>query len=505
VVAIVNPETAGSCAGTTSVTLTLKNFGGKAISNIPVKVTITAPDNTVTTFNETYNGTLKPLEQGDFTLSNTFNSLGGASYQLKATTNLAGDVVSSNNQTSETVTISAPPVATNLVAYYCTNTNSYQLSGTGDGELLWYQNVSDAVPIAFGSPASVSQAPANNTWYAGLNDYRGGVGPATKYAFSSGGYNQFTPAVNVSTSAPLIIESARLYIGNSGKITFTVANAGGQVVSSTTINAVATRTNPQPGVQADDPNDQGAVYQLNLLLPTAGQYTINTIYDTSATIYRSNSGVRGYPFKVGGLFSITGNTAKSNTDTAFYKGFYYYLYDIKLKSAGCPSSARQAVTIKQPAITQNGTVLSANFSSGNQWYLNDTAIPAATDATYIPLKTGIYHLVVSIGGSSCQLLSDKFVYVLVGSGQGSNSEIGLVLFPVPASSLLNIIFAAPAAGTLTLSFINASGQKVTTSSQAIAAGNFNTVLNVANLPPGSYVLQIGLGQKVYKSKLVIGR
>lgn len=504
-VAIVNPATTGSCAGASSVAITLKNFGSRPVSNIPVKITITAPDNTITTFNETYTGTLKPLEQGDFTLTNTFNATGGAVYQINATTNLPGDQISANNQVSETATINAAPIASNLAAYYCTNTQSYQLSGTGDGEVLWYQNILDKNPIAFGSPANADQLPANNTWYAGLNDYTGGIGPATKHAFSGGGYNQFSPGVIVNTKAPLIIQSARLYIGNSGKITFNVANTGGQIVSSTTINAVATRGNPLPGPQPDDPNDQGAVYQLNLLLPAAGKYTISTVYDSSATIYRNNSGVTGYPFKAGSIFSITGNEAQSASDTAYYKNFYYYFYDIKLKSAGCPSATRQAVTLKQPTITQNGIVLTSNFSSGNQWYLGDTAIPGATDATYTPEKTGIYQLMVMPNSSSCQLQSDKFVYVLIGSGQGSSSDIGLVLYPIPASSQLNIIFAAPAAGSLTLSIINASGQTVISSSQAISAGNFNTTLNVTNLPAGSYVLKIVLGQKIYNSKLVINR
>jgi Subtilase family/GEVED domain len=504
VIAIVNPDTTGSCAGAAQVTVTLKNFGSGPVSNIPVTVAITAPGNTVTTLQQTYTGTLEPLEQENFTLNGTFNAVAGAAYNITATSNLPGDIISSNNQVSEIAGINPPPTLSNLAAYYCNNSKQYQLSGIGDGELLWYQNITDTIPIAYGALTSVTQTPVNNTYYTGLNDFKASLGPLTKSVFSGGGYNQFTPYVSISTKIPLIIESARLYVGNSGKITFNVADSNGETVSSTTINAVATRTNPQPGAQPDDPNDQGAVYNLNLLLPAAGSYIINTAFDSTATLYRSNSGVNGYPFTAGNIFSITGNSATSSTDTAYYKGYYYYFYNMQVKSTGCASVARQAVTVVKPAISQNGTILSSNFSSGNQWYLDGSPITGATNATYLPSKSGNYQLLVNLG-SGCQSQSDNFVYVLLSDNAGNSNNIGLVLFPVPVSSLLSVIFAANPGGNLTFSLINAAGQIVYTSQQTIASGNFSTVINVANQPPGSYVFKILLGQKVYNSKIVIER
>jgi hypothetical protein len=52
-------------------------------------------------------------------------------------------------------------------------------------------------------------APVNNTFYAGVNDLKGTVGPATKNVFTAGGYNQFTPSVKVTTSVPAILKSAQ--------------------------------------------------------------------------------------------------------------------------------------------------------------------------------------------------------------------------------------------------------------------------------------------------------
>lgn len=503
VIDVVNPAPGGNCSGTSPVTVTLKNFGSASISNIPVTVTITAPDNTVTTFNQIYPGTLAPSAQDNFTFDAAFNIMAGATYVITAATNLANDNNPGNNLVTKTVVIDNPATASNLTANYCNSSNSYLLSGTGNGELLWYQNSNDAIPFAYGSPALTAQAPVNNTYYAGLNDFSGTIGPAAKSVFSAGGYNQFTPAVNVFTRIPVIIEKARLYIGYAGKITFYVSNSNGEVVSSVTINAVATRTNPLPGAQLDDPTDPGKVYDLNLLLPSPGSYSINASYDSTATIFRNNGGVNGYPFKIGDVFSITSNTATSSADTAYYKNFYYFFYNVQLKSPGCASLVKQAVTISKPVITQSGTTLSSNFATGNQWYYNGIAISGATGQTYSPTQSGNYRVDVTLS-NGCIAQSDNFVYVILAINPGNN-DIGLVVFPVPADNQLNVVFAAKTAVTLNLSLINSAGQTDYSEKQMLAAGNFSTVINTGNIAPGTYVLKILLGQKLYTRKIIIDR
>ncbi|WP_426668996.1 S8 family serine peptidase [Mucilaginibacter sp. McL0603] len=503
IIAIVNPSAGGNCSGTTPVTVTLKNFGSDTISAIPIKVTITAPDNTVSTFTQTYTGPLAPSAQDNFTFTNAFNITAGSTYVISAATNLSGDLVPANDQITQTVSIDNPPAATNLSANYCNASNSYLLSGTGDGEMLWYKSANDLIPFAYGAATTTTQAPVDNAYYAGLNDFIGTVGPATKNVFTAGGYNQFTPVVNVVTRIPVIIESARLYIGNSGRITFNVSDASGEIVSTVTINAVATSSNPVPGAQNDDPNDQGQVYNLDLLLPGAGSYTISTTYDNTATIYRSNSGVTGYPFKIGDVFSITGNTATSGSDTAYYKGFYYYLYDIHLKSPGCASVVKQQVTVTKPVITQNGTTLSSSSASNNQWYVNGILIPGAKGQTYSPTQSGNYEVYVTLS-NGCVSQSDNFVYVILPKNPAEN-DIGLTVFPVPANNQLNVLFAAKTATELDLSVINTAGQTAYLERRMLAGGNFSTVIDVNNFAPGTYVLKILLGGKLYSRKIIVYR
>ncbi|RYY29664.1 MAG: peptidase S8, partial [Sphingobacteriaceae bacterium] len=310
VVSILNPTATGNCSNNTQqITVRLHNYGSAAISNVPVVVTVTNPAGTVTTITEVYTDTILPNQEQDFTLNTTFNAAAGSQYRITATSNLTGDTQSSNNQSVATVNINPAPILGALQAINCVNTNSYLLTGSGDGTVFWYANATDALPFAAGNSVNTAQTPLNNNFYAGLNDLTAKVGPATKNVFSAGGYNQFSPGMIVNTTVPVVLQRARLYIGNSGTITFTATNSSGQTVSSVTLKVKATRTTPQAGAAVDDPADLGQVYQLNLTLPAAGTYAINISYGDNATIYRNNGGVTGYPFTVGSFFSLTGTNA----------------------------------------------------------------------------------------------------------------------------------------------------------------------------------------------------
>jgi hypothetical protein len=500
VVSIASPDTTGSCSGTTPITVVLANYGSASISNIPVTVTVTSASNTVTTFTQTYAGTLTPLQQADFTLNSTFNAIAGTTYTIAASTSLPGDVITSNNTASSKITINNAPTVSDLVADYCIETSKYSLSGNGDGTIFWYNNTTDTAPIAVGSPATATQIPANKTVYAGLNDFSGIIGPATKEVFTGGGYNQYGPSVLVHANAPVVLQSARMYFGYPGAITFTVTNSGGETLSSTTINAAATATNPLPGAQNDDPADTGKVYNLNLTIPAAGDYSISASYDANVTIYRNNAGVTGYPFSADSVFTITSNTASGSGVNPI--NYYYYFYNLKVVAAGCVSSGRQPVTLVSPAITNNGSVLSSNFPAGNQWYFNGNIINNATNQTYTPIASGNYKVRVT-SATGCSDTSATYVYV--STATANTSAIGFTVYPVPANTILNVFFDAPLNSAMNMALVNSAGRIVYSNKQSIAAGNYSTVLNVANQPPGVYVLKLMLGSATYAKKIVIVR
>ncbi len=500
VASIVSPAPTGACSNTIQqIVVRLHNYGSAAISNVPVSVTITNAAGAITTINETSSGTILPSQELDYVLKTTFNALAGGVYQIVATTNLTGDAQISNNQSSATITINPAPVLSNLLAVNCVNTNSYLLTGNGDGTVFWYANATDALPFASGTSVNTTQKPINNTFYAGLNDLTAKVGPATKNVFSAGGYNQFSPGMIMTTTVPVILQSARLYIGYPGTITFTASNASGQTVSSVTLKVAATRSNPQTGAQVDDPADVGQVYQLNLLLPAAGTYQVNISYLDNATIYRNNGGVTGYPFNIGSFFSLTGTNA-----TTTPQAFYYYFYDLTIKSAGCVGAARIAVPVSTPQITQNGANLTSNFSNGNQWYLNNLLIQGATSQTYQPKVSGTYRVDVTTS-AGCISPSADFNFTLP-AGESPLTDINLIIYPVPTHNVLNLSFELYEKGDLQYSVWNSIGQLMYQNSSAITVfGKYNSTINTTNMADGNYILRIRTGSKNYSKKFIINK
>ncbi|PAW95287.1 hypothetical protein CKK33_17985 [Mucilaginibacter sp. MD40] len=508
-IAILNGTDGVTCDKAVAVTVRLKNFGSASISNIPVKVTVNAPGITPVVFNETYTGTLSPEEETDFTLSSQFNTVTGTTYTVTAVTGLANDPIPSNNSVTDSITVGTPPQSPSATGFYCVNTQAYQLSGTGDGQLFWYTSPTATVPVGAGSTATVTTPPVNNQYYAGLNDFSGKLGLVNKNAAPTGGYNQYTSGVRISTGAAITIESARLYVGTPGRVTFTATNDNGEVVATVRLNVTATRTTSTtaafPTELPDDPLDKGKRYTLNLLLPAAGNYTITPTFEAGASLYRNRGPVSGYPFGIGDIIKITGNTAVSgqnSADTSYYRNFYYYFYDMEVRSPGCASTQRVAVNVTKPSITQDNDMLKSSSSDGNQWFLNSEAIDGATAATYTPLVSGNYKVQVTLN-TGCITESDEFKYALVAKNPDKNSEIGLTLFPVPANDNVNVVFVAKADDLMKLSLVNTSGVVVYQTSRKVTAGNFSININTANQLPGTYVLRVQLGQKQYGHKLII--
>ncbi|MCD0486741.1 S8 family peptidase [Pedobacter sp. MC2016-14] len=496
--AIVDP-TATLCANTAqTVKVTLKNYGAQAVSNLPVMVVVRENTTIVATLIGTFTGTLASMAESSFLLPGSFNAEAGKSYSITASITQAGDADAGNNQLSTNVQVNMPPiVSADSKAYFCNSFNSYALTSSGQGTVYWYKTANATVPFAYGSAVTTMEAPENNTYYAGLNDYRSEAGPKTKATFPSGNYNSFDPAVLVTTLAPVVIESARLYIGNSGRIKFSVINGLGVEVSSNTLSVTATRTTPAAGESTNDANDQGQVYPLNLTFPTAGNYTITLEYFDGATIFRNYPVTTQYPYASAlDLLKITGNTAATNSGA-----YYYYFYDIKVKSTGCSSTEKIAVPLTSSTITNINGELSVSGTGTYQWYLNGVLITGATAKTYKPLQNGKYTVDVTVSGG-CVLRSGEYTYTNISTNAGE-LDINLKAYPVPTDGELNLNFSIPVEGDFTIVLSNMMGQQVFKESRANYLGFFSTRIKMNHLTNGVYILTVRSGNKKFSRKVTL--
>ena len=149
-------------------------------------------------------------------------------------------------------------------------------------------------------------------------------------------------------------------------------------------------------------------------------------------------------------------------------------------------------------------MLNSSIPSVNQWLLNGEAIPGTNKTSYSPRQSGNYQAEVLLD-NGCTTLSDPYYYALVATNPNKSTDIGLVVFPVPAYNDLNVVFVAKAAADLKLSLVNTLGQIVYQNAQKIPAGNYSTVINTSNQVSGTYFLKVMIDKKIYAQKIIIAR
>ena len=415
--AIIAPET-GFCAntGAVRVAVQLRNTGLQTQSNIPVTVRVfDAANQLITTLNTVYTPALASFTEGIVTLSEDFGTrlLPGVTYRFVATANLPNDQDASNNEVSQTISVASVTPDPTATATYCGTDAVSLVNRSATGTAFWYDSPTAPTPVAVGNPASA--AGRSQVFYIGINQFNQSVGPVTKGAFTGGSYSgNFGPSPLISTRVPLVLESARLYTASAGRLTFTVLGLDDRYIGATTIDVRASRTNaPNVGAPAgqvaDDPNDRGEVYALNLPIPNAGDYKITIGYENGATIFRSNAGVVGFPFVLPNVLSLRGalfNRTATQVDTL--TNAYYYFYDLKVRSLGCPTNrvAVTATTAEKTAVTlspaanatvcDGGTLTLTGAAAGTnpfyEWLRNGLVIANENRATFTATNTGLYQV-----------------------------------------------------------------------------------------------------------------
>ena len=506
----------------TIVAVRIHNYGTVPQTAVPVTTVVTQGGNVIATYTTTCMDSIPADSDVVFTYSGASLQLTpGASYTFTSHTALGGDVNTSNDSNTTTVTANPAGSGTTATATVCgTNAGSVQLKAntTGDDVVLWYSSQTAATPIAAGNNTTTTDV--QSTYYVALNDLtaKGGPANALSLAPSSGSPGFYYPFggqfVEFTTSVPLTIQSARLYTAWGGQVVFTLAslasfNENGYSyypIDSAMINVYASspvKGQGQVVVNAGQMNDTGAVYFLNLPVPNPGSYIlIAECYNGANLFLNQNIASNPYPISIPGVFSITGNSNKYNpnqaSDTTFDQGFYFPLYDIGIALDECPGprTAVTPTTEPSPSITlSNVNILTSSVDSGNQWYLNDTAISGATAVTYTANLPGLYFTMVTDPVTGCALTSNTIPF------QSSSSPI--LVGPNPNTGSFTLQFLFNNADNTAAEMYDMLGRRVYEQQFGNFSGYYSGQIDVPWLASGIYVLKVIHGGSTYEKKIKI--
>jgi len=510
---IIAPATSACSNNAQLITVRVRNFGSTGQRNIPLRVEVKRGAALIANLQAVYPLTLLGQSDAAYTFQSPVNLTDGQ-YTLAAYTKLAVDQKVANDTFRQNVIIlsASTPIAS---AGLCSPTEA-RLVATPSGLDVpyWFDSPTATAPFASGNNVTTAAITANKTFYVQKN-LKTNVGAKNKNEFVLGEYGPFSgPYITFSNNVPVVIESARLYIGNAGKITVTVADLISTTGTSFTFRPISaiqldvypTTPTPQAGnVQGNNPADTGAVFYLNLPVNAVGDHIIIIQCSEGATIFR-NTGVTGnpYPYTIPGVFSINGNSAQQTNNPSFFQNFYFFLYNIRIATAGCESRRIPIVASDplSPVITVAGNLLTSNLPNGNQWYRNNIAISGANGTTYTATEAGVY-TVLTIDQFGCIVSSNEINFVVTAIVDVNGTEIGLKVSPNPGNGLFVLNFEVKGKDDLNISLVNALGQKVYQATYPGFTGRFNRVINVGMPGRGVYTLRIDHNKKIYVKSIII--
>lgn len=516
---VITPSVADCADNKQYLTINIRNNGSVPKTSIPVTVEVKNGATTVATINGTYPGTVLPLSNASFTLQTPFVTTENTTYTITATANITGDQNTANNTLTTSLTIGRKGADPNPIGTICNNTALLRIpSSVANTNYFWFNSATATVPFASGSTASTTSIPANKTFYVS-SELKASIGPTTKMAYTDGGYNNFRGNfVRFNNSVPLTIESARLYIGNPGTVEVIVANLGtvnqdGSFnyipLSRTTLTVTATNPNPAPGLVNGNPAaDTGAVYYLNLPVNETGDHILLVLCnENGATIFRNNN-IAGttYPISIPNVMSITGNSVNIN-GTGDPNPFYYFFYDMKIRTGTSCPSARQEIVVSDaptPVVTRQGDSLVINAPGvSRQWFKDDVGIDGATNPSFKPIASGNYK-VVTIDALGCQKTSAPIQFTVTSlPPEVIAREIKLSVSPNPNKGIFNLSFEVKEKGDVSIELLNSGGQRIFNQNFPGFNGAFSRQMNVGNVNDGQYILKIFHNKKTYLQKVII--
>ena len=286
------------------------------------------------------------------------------------------------------------------------------------------------------------------------------VAPATGLTL-----NATTGAITLSSSTP-----------GTYTVTNTVAASGAACGSTATSTVTITAA---PVAAFTYPNASICAGQTATVSPTLGTGATAGTYSSTTGLTISAAGVIDPATSVAGTYTVTNTVAAAN---------------------GCAAvtSTLQVTILARPAaptltVVYNGTntTLTSSAATGNQFFLNGTAVAGATGTTYTvtgqPAQFGAY-TVTTTNAQGCVSLPSAAITIT--TARNALADATLRAFPNPTTSgaLTLELTGYPRAATLTV--LNALGQVVSTAELPAGSAAPRTLPVLLPAASGVYLLQV---------------
>jgi hypothetical protein len=147
-----------------------------------------------------------------------------------------------------------------------------------------------------------------------------------------------------------------------------------------------------------------------------------------------------------------------------------------------------------PVISKQQDTLLSSAVAGNQWYRNGQVITGATAPSYRPINTGNFHVIATDTNGCSSQVSNTIYYSTIGLREANTA--GVKIYPNPTSDELHI--SSPGRKFQRIELYDLRGRKVLSKAFNSTRGK----LDLKNLPPSSYLLEIRFKDGVINRRLV---